>query len=100
MLPLERLLLEQTSRLLMAELSGLNSPDKLLEATSHKVRAKRMLPPFSLETLDSEPSNGLLRSSSVAAELLRESELPLVRTRDQEDSPMLNSLQMLRLKRL
>lgn len=84
----------------MAELSGLSSQDKLLEDTSHKEEMVRMSPPFLLETLDSEPSNGLLRSSSRDAELSRESESLLEKTRDQEDLPMLSSKLTPRLKRL
>jgi len=36
MLKLEKLSNQQTNKLLTVELSGLNSPDKLLEAISHK----------------------------------------------------------------
>jgi hypothetical protein len=67
----------------------LNSPDKLLVDTNHKVALMEhqlVRPtPFSLETLDSELNNGPLKNSSSHAETLMESESPWVRTVDQED---------------
>jgi len=86
---LEPLLTELTKKTSMVELSGLNSPDKLLVDTNHKVALMEhqlVRPtPFSLETLDSELNNGPLKNSSSHAETLMESESPWVRTVDQED---------------
>ena len=84
----------------MVELSGLNSADKLLEDINHKLVP--MVPlvrptPFSLETLDSELNNGLLKNSSKLAELLTELELLWVKTVDQEDLLTSNSIATLLL---
>ena len=100
---LEPLLTELTKKTSMVELSGLNSPDKLLVDTNHKVALMEhqlVRPtPFSLETLDSELNNGPLKNSSRPAELLTESELLWVRTVDQEDSLTLNSIATLLLSK-
>jgi len=84
----------------MVELSGLNSADKLLEDINHKLvpMVKLVRPtPFSLETLDSELNNGLLKNSSNLAELSTELELLWVKTVDQEDLLTSNSIATLLL---
>lgn len=82
----------------MEELSGLNSQDKLPVVTNHK--EKLVMNPsllFSLETLDSELNNGLLRNSSRIAELSMPLESLSEKMRDQEVLLMLNSQAMLKL---
>jgi hypothetical protein len=75
----------------------LSSLDKPLEATDLKEMVLMPTSPqSSLETSDSEPSNGLLRNSSSQWVLSRKSELPLEKMRDQEDSLMLNLRPMLK----
>jgi len=94
---LEKLSNQPTNKLSTVELSGLNSPDKLLEATSHKEKVvMKTLPLFSLVTLDLELNNGLLRNSSKDAVLSMLLESLLEKTRDQEVSLMLNSHQTLK----
>ena len=79
---LEKLLLVLTKKTLMEEPSGLNSVDKLLVDTNHKLEPAVSLEemvrqtPFSLVTSDSEPSNGPSRSSSRSAEPSTVSESP------------------------
>jgi hypothetical protein len=90
-----------TKKTSMVEPSGLNSVDKLLEDTNHKVAPmvhQLVRPtPFSLETLDSELNNGPLKNSSRVAELLTELELLWVKTVDQEDLLTSNSIATLLL---
>lgn len=85
----------------MEEPSGLSSLDKPLVATDLKEMVlMKTSPQSSLETLDSEPSNGPLRNSSSQLVLSRKSELLLEKMRDQEDSLMLNLRLMLKHKLL
>ena len=85
----------------MEEPSGLSSLDKPLVATDLKEMVLMLTSPqSSLETLDSEPSNGPLRNSSSQLVLSRKSELLLEKMRDQEDSLMLNLRLMLKHKLL
>jgi hypothetical protein len=87
----------------MEELSGLNSVDKLLVDTNHKLELVVLLvemvrqTPFSLETSVSELNNGPLKSSSRAVELSTVSELLWVKMVDQEDSLTSNSIATLLL---
>ena len=70
----EPLLKVQTKKTLMEEPSGLNSVDKLLVDTNHKLELVESLEemvrqtPFSSVTSDSELNNGPLKSSSRSAE--------------------------------
>ena len=85
----------------MEEPSGLSSLDKPLVATDLKEMVLMLTSlQSSLETLDSEPSNGPLRNSSSQLVLSRKSELLLEKMRDQEDSLMLNLRLMLKHKLL
>jgi len=85
----------------MEEQSGLSSLDNPLVATDLKEMVLMLTSPqSSLETLDSEPSNGPLRNSSSQLVLSRKSELLLEKMRDQEDSLMLNLRLMLKHKQL
>ena len=87
-----------TKKNLMEEASGLNSPDKLLEVTNKTPPQEVERPPLSsLETLVSEPSNGLLKNSSRAAVKSTLLELPWEKMVDQEVSLMLSSWTMLQL---
>ena len=81
----------------MEEASGLNSPDKLLEVTKLVPQEVERPPLSSLETLVSEPSNGLLKNSSRAAVKLTVLESPWEKMVDQEVSLMLSSIPMLQL---
>jgi hypothetical protein len=84
----------------MEDKSGLNSVDKLLVDTNHKVELEDQLVKQTLsssETLDSELNNGPLRNSSRTVVPSTELELQWERTVDQEDSLMSNSIATLLL---
>jgi CDP-glycerol glycerophosphotransferase (TagB/SpsB family) len=90
-----------TNNISMEDKSWLNSVDKLLVDTNHKVELEDQLVKQTLsssETLDSELNNGLLKNSSRDAVLSMLLESLLEKTRDQEVSHMLNLQHMLRLR--